>query len=346
MWFTSDNAAGAAPGVIEAMTRASEGPAMAYGDDAQTDRASDMIRELFEAPAAAVRFVATGTAANALALATLTPPWTAIWCHDHAHIEEDECGAPEFYTGGAKLVKVGGAHGRMDRDALRAALGVAEGASIHNVQKGALSLTQATEAGTVYSAADLAALAGAAKAAGVPVHLDGTRFANAIAATGASPAEMSWKIGVDILCLGFTKNGAPAAEAVVMFDESRVREFDLRRKRGGHLFSKMRFITAQVEAMLEGGAWLRFAAHANAMAARLAEGLAGLPGVRILHPVEANLVFVELPRAAHEAALAKGAAYHNWPAEGRPDHVGARLVASYATREEDVDRLIAALKAG
>lgn len=343
MWFTSDNAAGAAPGVIEAMLRAADGPAMAYGADRQTDRARDMIREIFEAPKAAVHFVATGTAANALSLATLCPPWGSIWCHDKAHIEEDECGAPEFYTGGAKLVKIPGVHGRMELPALEKAIRVAAGASVHNVQKGALSITQATEAGTVYSVAEIEALAGAAKAAGVPVHLDGTRLANALAATGASPAEMSWKAGVDILCLGFTKNGAPAAEAVILFDESRAGEFELRRKRAGHLFSKMRFITAQVEAMLEDGNWLRFASHANAMAKRLEAGLGGVPGVKLVHPVEANLIFADIPLAAHEAAVAKGAAYHSLPGEG---HVTARLVASHATREEDVDALVEALKAG
>lgn len=344
MWFTSDNAAGAAPGVLETMARLAGGPAMAYGTDPVSDRARAMIREVFEAPDAAVQFVSTGTAANALALATMCPPWGSVWCHDEAHIEVDECGAPEFYTGGAKLVKIEGEDGRMEQAALERAIAAA-GASVHNVQKGALSITQATEAGTVYSAEAIAKLAAAAKAAGAPVHLDGTRFANAIAATGASPAEMSWKAGVDVLCLGFTKNGAPAAEAVVMFDPARGHEFELRRKRGGHLFSKMRFISAQIIAMLEDGAWLRFAGHANAMAARLAEGLKGVPGANIIWPVEANLIFVDLPQAAHDAAKAKGGAYHLMP--GAPEGmVRARLVASYATTEADVDALIAALKAG
>lgn len=344
MWFTSDNAAGAAPGVIEAMARADEGPAMAYGADAVTERARGLVREVLGAPDAAVHFVATGTAANALALATLTPPW-AIWCHDHAHVEEDECGAPEFFTGGAKLVKLAGGDGRIAPAALDAAIG-ATGGAVHHVQKGALSLTQATEAGTVYSAADLRALAGAAKAAGASVHLDGTRFANALAATGASPAEMSHEAGVDILCLGFTKNGALAAEAVVIFDDRLAWEFELRRKRAGHLFSKMRFVAAQVAALLEEDRWLRLAEHANRMAADLAAGLSALPGVRILHPVEANLVFAELPRAAHEAARAKGAAYHNWAGDAGPDHVTVRLVCSHATGADEVDALLAACRAG
>lgn len=345
MWFTSDNAAGAAPGVIEAMARANEGPAMAYGADAMTERAREMVRAALGAPDAAVHFVATGTAANALALATLTPPWGAVWCHEQAHIEEDECGAPEFFTGGAKLVKLAGADGRIAKDALDAAIAETGGA-VHHVQKGALSLTQATEAGTVYSAADLDALAGAAKSAGASVHLDGTRFANALATTGATPARMSHEAGVDILCLGFTKNGAPAAEAVVIFDDRLAWEFELRRKRAGHLFSQMRFVAAQVAALLEDDYWLRLAAHANRMAAALAAGLSSLPGARILHPVEANLVFAELPRAAHEAAMAKGAAYHNWPGAAGPEHVTARLVCSHATREEDVEALLSAFRAG
>lgn len=344
MWFTSDNAAPAAPEVLAALASANEGPAMAYGADAETERARAMVREVLEAPQAAVEFVGIGTAANALALAALTPPWGAVFCHDEAHVEMDECGAPEFFTGGAKLVSVPGADGRMDGAALEAAM-ARVGGSVHHVQPGALSLTQATEAGTVYPAAEIEALAAHAKAAGVPVHLDGTRFANALAATGARPAEMSWKAGVDVLCLGFSKNGAIGAEAVVFFDDARAWEFQLRRKRGGHLFSKMRFVAAQVSALLEGGLWLRLAAHANAMAAALAAGMKGVEGVRILHPVEANIVFADLPAAAHEAAKAKGAAYYDMP--GAPEgFIRVRLVASGATEAAEVDGLIAALKAG
>ncbi|MFV0473980.1 MAG: threonine aldolase family protein [Pikeienuella sp.] len=344
MWFTSDNAAGAAPGLIEALRKADEGPAMAYGADALTARARDMLRERLEAPGAAAHLVSTGTAANALALAALTPPWGAVFCHDEAHVEEDECGAPEFYTGGAKLVKLAGAHGRIDPAALETALAAPR--SVHQVQAGALSLTQATEAGTIYSAATLGALAGRAKAAGLGVHLDGTRFANALAATGARPADMSWRAGADILCLGFTKNGALAAEAVVLFDDRLAWEFELRRKRGGHLFSKMRFIAAQICAMLEDDLWLRLAAHANAMAAAMAEGLRAVPGARVLYPVEANLIFADLPRAAHVAARAKGAAYYEMPGAPSPDLQRVRLVCSQATAPEEVGAFIEALKAG
>lgn len=343
MWFTSDNAAGAPPEVMAALARANDGHAMAYGADDATTRARDMIREAFEAPQAAVHFVATGTAANSIALACLTPPWGAVYCHRHAHIEEDECGAPEFYTGGAKLALVDGAHALMDEDALAAAL-AGGGGAVHHVQRGALSLTQATEAGTVYPVAGLEALAGRAKALGLPVHLDGTRLANALAATGAAPADMTWRAGVDICCLGATKNGALAAEAVIIFDEKLAWEFELRRKRGGHLFSKMRFMAAQFEAMMEDGLWLRLASHANAMAARLADGLRGVDGAELLHPVDANLMFAQLPRAAHEAAKAKGATYYEMGGDEATATV--RLVCSWATREEDVDGLVAALRGG
>ncbi len=346
MWFTSDNAAGAPPEVMEAIARANDGWTMGYGADDATDRARTAIREAFEAPAAAVHFVSVGTAANALALACLTPPWGSVYCHQGAHVEEDECGAPEFYTGGAKLTLIGGAHGLMDPAHLSRAL-AAGGHSVHNVQRGAVSITQVTEAGTCYSVAALTELCGIAKAQGVPVHLDGTRFANALAATGATPAEMSWKAGVDILSLGFTKNGALAAEAVIIFDEALAWEFELRRKRGGHLFSKMRFMSAQVEAMMQDGLWLRLAAHANARAAELATGIAGLPGAELMHRVDANLMFARIPQALHDAARAKGAAYYQMPppegceADGL---VTIRLVCSFQTTAEDVSALLAAFR--
>lgn len=250
MWFTSDNAAGASPEVMAALSRANEGYCGAYGGDPLTARVQDMIRDAFEAPEAAVHFAATGTAANSLALACLTPPWSGVYCHRAAHIEVDECGAPEFFTGGAKMVLLDGAHGRIDPAALAAALPPAIGHAVHHVQRGALSLTNATEYGAVYRPADVAALTAIARTQGAPTHMDGTRYANALASTGASPAELSWKAGVDILCLGATKNGAMAAEAVIIFNPEKAWEFELRRKRGGHLFSKMRFVAAQFEAVM------------------------------------------------------------------------------------------------
>lgn len=242
MWFTSDNASGAAPEIMAAVARANDGYARSYGADALMDKVRDQLRDLFEAPEAAVFLVTTGTVANALSLALLTPPWGAVFCHTHAHIAEDECGAPEFYTSGAKLVLVGGAQGRMEPEALEAAILRAKGAGVHGVQPGAVSITNVTEAGTVHSVAEVAALAAVAKAHGLPVHLDGARFANALVATGATAAEMTWKAGVDALSFGGTKNGCLGVEAVVIFDPAKAWEFELRRKRAGHLMSKHRYL--------------------------------------------------------------------------------------------------------
>lgn len=351
MFFTSDNAAGASPEVMAALSRANDGYAGAYGGDALTARAQDMIREVFEAPDAAVHFVATGTAANSIALACLTPPWSGVYCHRSAHIEVDECGAPEFFTGGAKMVLVDGDHGRMAPEPLRAAIPPRDGHAVHHVQRGALSLTNATEYGTVYSVEQVCALADIAKAKDAPVHMDGTRFANAIATLGCTPAELSWKAGVDILCLGASKNGAMAAEAVIIFDPEKAWEFELRRKRGGHLFSKMRFIAAQFEAMMTNDLWLQNARHANQMANQLAGGIASLSGATLTHPVEANLLFPSIPRGAHKAAIAKGAKYYFWPMsqslDGPDDEpMTCRLVCSSQTTEQDVDAILTAFRAG
>ena len=342
MWFTSDNASGAPAEVWDAM-READAYSRAYGGDAGTERARRAIREAFEAPEAAVQFVAVGTAANALALSCICPAWGAVYCHQAAHIEADECGAPEFYIGGGKLKLVDGADGKLTPDALSAAIQATPTGDVHATQPGAVSITQATEAGTVYSVAEVEALTAVARGAGLPVHMDGTRFANALASTGASPAEMSWKAGVDVLCLGFTKNGALAAEAVILFDPAKDWDLQLRRKRGGHLFSKMRFMAAQAEAMMTDGLWLRNGGHANAMAARLAAGLRQIDGIELLHPVEANLMFARLPKAAHERALAAGAEFYDMSAAA-DGTVTARFVCSFQTEEADVDGLLAALR--
>lgn len=337
MFFASDNGAPCPPRVMEALIRANEGYVMSYGADAHMARLRAQIRELFEAPEAEVHLVTTGTAANALSLALYTPPWGAILCHRRAHIEEDECGAPEFFNGGAKLHLIDGAHGKITPEGLAQALR-AVGGPVHSMQPTALSLTNVTEAGTVYSVAEIAALAGAAKARGLAVHLDGARFANALAATKASPADMTWRAGVDVLSLGGTKNGLLAAEAVVLFDPAKSWELELRRKRSGHLTSKMRFIAAQMEAWFDGGLWLDMAAHANAMAARLADGLARIEEAELLHPVQANIAFVRLPEPAHTRAKTAGAVYY-----AMGDGV-CRLVCSWATTPEDVDRLLMAFR--
>lgn len=347
MWFTSDNAGPAAPEVMAALAAANAGYAGSYGGDDISARVTAQLRALFEAPEAAVRLVATGTAANALALATLCPPWGAIYAHAHAHVEEDECGAPEFFTGGAKIVRIEGRHGRMTPEALGAALAAAGRVGVHNVQAGALSLTDVTEAGTLYRPAEIAALAGLAKGKGIPVHLDGARFANAIAALGCTPAELTWKAGVDAVSFGGTKNGLLGVEAVILFDPAKDWELQLRRKRGGHLFSKYRYLAAQMDAYLTDGLWLRLAARANAMAARLAAGLAAR-GANLLHPVEANMMFASLPCATHRRLRAAGARYYIWDADeslSLPDDtpLTCRLVCNWATREEDVDAFLAAI---
>lgn len=341
MFFASDNAAPVPPQFIEAMERANTGYAMAYGNDPETLALRDRLRELFEAPEAEVFLVSVGTAANALALACLCQPWQAVFCHTHAHVAEDECGAPEFFTHGAKLVLVDGADGRMAPEALRAAL-AATGGSVHGVQRGALTLTNVTEAGTVYTPDQIAELAAIAHAAGCPVHLDGARFANALAATGATPAQMTWQAGVDLLSLGGTKNGLIGVEAVVLFDPARAWEFQLRRKRAGHLASKQRFMAAQMAAWLEDGLWLSLAEQANAMGARLAEGLARLPGVTLRHPVEANILFPEWPEGTEARLQAAGAVYYPFPAP--PGREAGRLVTSWSTTEADVDAFLAALR--
>jgi threonine aldolase len=344
--FTSDNASGAAPEILDALVAAEAGYAMPYGNDPVTERAVARVRETFEAPQAAVYFVATGTAANALALACLCPPWATVYCHRGSHIEEDECCAPEFFTGGAKLTLLGGDDAKIGATELTQAIARTAPHGVHNAQAGALSLTQATEAGAAYSLDEVRRLAGIARDAGAPVHMDGTRLANALARTNASPAEMTWKAGVDVLCLGATKNGAMAAEAVILFDPEKAWEFELRRKRGGHLFSKMRFISAQMDAYLADGLWLRLAGHANAMADRLATGL-GQAGARVLNAIGANMLFAEITLDQHRRLEAAGARYYTMspfdPAGAANQPIKVRLVASFRTTEADVDGFVAAL---
>jgi threonine aldolase len=335
MFFASDNTSGAAPEVMAAILKANDGYDRSYGADAAIARVTTLVREMFEAPEAAVHLVATGTAANALAIATHCPPWGAVFCHRHAHIAEDECNAPEFYSG-AKLVLVPGDHGKMTPETLGQALAITGEGGVHGVQRGMLSLTNVTEAGTVYTPAEITALTALAKAHNLPCHLDGARFANALVAAGASPAGMTWRAGIDVLSLGGTKNGCLGVEAVVLFDPAKAWEFELRRKRGGHLFSKHRFLSAQMEAYLSDGLWLRLAALANAMGQRLAGGLRQ----RQAHVPEApaNMMFPEWDPGYHDRLEAAGAHFYRLPApEGRER---ARLVTSWSTTEADVDAFL------
>ncbi|NJS38404.1 MAG: low specificity L-threonine aldolase [Rhodobacteraceae bacterium] len=336
MRFASDNTSGAAPEVMAAVLKANEGYDRSYGADAAMGRVTALVRKIFEAPEAVVHLAATGTAANALAIATHCQPWGAVFCHAHAHVAEDECNAPEFYSG-AKLVLVPGDHGKMTVETLSSSLARTGESGVHGVQRGMLTLTNVTEAGTVYSVPEINALSALAKTYGLPCHLDGARFANALVTTNATPAEMTWKAGIDVLSLGGTKNGCLGVEAVVLFDPARAWEFELRRKRGGHLWSKNRFLSAQMEAYLTDGLWLRLAAHANAMGQRLADGLAQ-KGASQRHPVQANMQFPEWTEGTHARLEAAGAAYYRFPAP--PGREAARLVTSWSTTATDVDQFL------
>ncbi|GLS86395.1 L-threonine aldolase [Cypionkella aquatica] len=341
MYFTSDNASGAHPDILAALTRANDGFARSYGADAIMERVTAQVRDIFEHPEAAVYLVATGTVANSLSLAVYSQPWSAVFAHTEAHIATDECGAPEFYTDGAKLIGVPGADGKMTPGALAEALGRIGESGVHGVQRGMVSITNVTEAGTVYTTAEIAALTAVAKSKALPCHLDGARFANALVATGATAAEMTWKAGIDVVSFGGTKNGCLGVEAVVMFDPAKAWEFELRRKRAGHLVSKHRFLSAQFEAYLTDDLWLQLATQANAMGARLAQGVA-VAGARHQYPAQANMMFPEWTLGTHARLEAAGAAYYQMPAA--PGMEAARLVTSWNTTEAEVDQFLAALR--
>jgi threonine aldolase len=341
--FGSDNVTPASPEVIDAIVAANTGSLHSYGNDPYTKRLTALVSALFETQVC-VYPVSTGTAANALALSVLTPPYGAVYCHEAAHIATDECGAPEFYTGGAKIIGLPSANGKILPEQLSAPLRYAEDLGVHHVKPATLSFAQSTEWGTVYTLAEVRALSATAHAHGLGVHMDGSRLANAIAHLGCSPAEITWKSGIDVLCLGATKNGAMAAEAVFFFDPTRALEFESRRKRAGHLWSKMRFLSAQLVAYLEGDLWLRNAQQANAMAARLAAGLALLPGIRLAQPVEANEVFVSMSDNVIKALLTDGFEFHRWAAPLGESGPVVRLVTAFCTTAADVDEFVAAAR--
>jgi threonine aldolase len=293
---------------------------------------------LFERELAAFPVI-SGTAANALALATLVPPHGAIFCHGESHIAVDECGAPEFFTHGAKLVTLEGGDAKLVPETLERALSHFHKGFVHHVQPAALSITQSTELGTVYQPGEIAALSALAHAHAMLVHMDGARFANALASLKCTPAETTWRAGVDVMSFGATKNGALGAEAVIFFNPAEARDFEYRRKKAGHLLSKMRFVSAQLDTYLKGTRWLERAARANALAEKLAEGLTGVAGAELAHPVEANAVFTYLPDATVARLRRHGAAFYDWaPPKGGRTLV--RLVASFATPEEDVKRFL------
>jgi len=335
--FRSDNTAGVLPEVMAALADANRGTMTSYGEDPISARVEKRLSEVFEKPVR-VFPVSTGSAANALALSLLTPPWGMVYCHASAHIQVDECGGPEFFTGGAKLAPLEGAHGKIAAADLEATLAAAPIGGVHHAQPAAVSITQSSEWGAAYRPAEVAAIGALARRYKLRFHMDGARFGNALAFLGCSPAEITWKAGVDVLSFGATKGGAMGAEAIVLFDEALAQELAFRRKRAGQLFSKMRFVAAQLEGFLKDEAWLRAARHANGEAAALARGLAQVPGVTLAAPVEGNQVFAQLPQALRAALEAEGFQFYGWEA-GAPGLV--RFVTSFATRRAEVDRLIA-----
>jgi threonine aldolase len=342
--FSSDHVAPACDAILSAVNKANEGFVTSYGGDDLTAKLQSMASDLFEKQVA-IFPVTSGTAANALALSQVVPPFGAIYCFEAAHIVTDEAGAPGFFTGGAQLIGFPAANGKIHPAQLTKAVAYAEDLGIHHVKPGAVTLTQATEWGTVYGVQEVAAISEVARQHALPVHMDGARFANALVQLRCSPAEATWKCGVDVLSLGATKNGALGADAVVFFDPAMARDFERRRKRAGHLMAKLRFVSAQLIAYLKNGLWLENARHANAMAMRMAQGLKTVPGARLLHPVEANELFVVLPEETVGSLEAQGFDFYRWSVHQPTSGVTIRLVTCFATSSADVDEFIAAAAA-
>ena len=336
MDFTSDNTVGAAPEILESLTRANSGADTSYGGDELSAQLRARMSEAFQRDVA-VFPVISGTAVNALALATLVPPHGAIVCHAEAHIAVDECGAPEFFTHGAKLVTVDGPDGKLSADSIEKALARFQAGLVHHPQPAAISITQSNECGTCYQLDEIAAIAVLARGRGLKLHMDGARFANAIAHLGCTPAEATWRTGVDVLSFGATKNGALGAEAVVFFHPNDVRDFEYRRKKSGHLASKMRFLSAQLLGYLKDELWLDLARRANGAALRLGHALETIPGVEIAYPVEANAVFARVPNEMAARLREVGARFYDWAPAG-DGRTLIRLVCSFATSDEDVMR--------
>jgi threonine aldolase len=330
--FASDNSAPLCPEAARAIEEVNQGAASSYGNDPVTQAAERAVRDVFETECS-VYFVTTGTAANALALSTACRPFHAVLCHEAAHLQTDECGAPEFFTGGAKVLPLAGEHGKVHPRAVEEAVERRRG-DVHFSKPGALSLTQSTEAGTVYTCEEVASLAEACRRKGLRLHMDGARFANAVASLGVSPRAITWEAGVEMLSFGGTKNGMGLAEAVVLFDPSLAEDLEYRRKQAGQLASKMRYLAAPWPSLLKDGRWLDYARHANASAARLAEGLRSIAGVRVQHPVEANAVFVDLPPPLHDA-LSQTWAYYFFEGSGH------RFMCSWHTTDGDIAALLA-----
>ena len=330
--FASDNTSGLCPEAMQAFTEANEGYQPSYGDDDTTRQACDLFRELFQTHCD-VYFVFNGTAANSLALASLCQSYQSVIAHQYAHVETDECGAPEFFSNGSKLILAHGDNGRLDpRHVEQLFTGRRD---LHFPRPSAMSMSQSTEFGTVYRPDQLKELWGIARSHGVRVHMDGARFSNAVASLGCEPADITWRAGVDVLCFGGTKLGMAVTEAVVFFDRELSKDFAYRCKQAGQLCSKMRFISAQWLRILKDGVWLKYARQANALAKQLESGLRAIEGVEILHPVEANAVFAKLPAAMDKRLRDKGWKIYNFIGGG------ARLMCSWKTTPEDVAAVLA-----
>jgi threonine aldolase len=344
MNFASDNVFGVHPRIMEAIQEANAGTAVSYGADDWTTRAEERLCEIFERDVKAFLLV-TGTAANSLALSAMAPGYGVIFCHAEAHIMVDESGAPELFTGGAKLIGLPEPAGKITPAGIENKLKHFIRGE-HDGKPAAVSITQATELGTVYTPSEIAALSKLCRARGMRLHIDGARFANALVSTGVSPAELTWKAGVDAMSFGATKNGAMALEAVIFFDQGLAVDFHYRRMRAGQLLSKGRFLGAQMLAYLRDDLWLDNARHANAMAQRLAKGLAGSSRLRLPLPTEANEVFSIVPKSLHAELESRGVVYHQWPGEGPgtdavgDDEIFVRFVTSFLTKPEDVNRLV------
>jgi len=344
MNFASDNQYGVHPAIMAALDEANSGTATSYGGDPWTEKAEQALSDVFERKVQAFPVV-TGTAANALSLSALCPSYGAVFAHAEAHSNCDECGAPELMTGGAKIIGLDEPGGKITPAAIKARLATFI-RGVHDPKPAAVTITEASEYGTVYTPAEVAAIAEVARAHGMGMHMDGARFANALVSVSASPAELTWKAGIDVMSFGATKNGAMALEAVVFFDQGLAEEFGFRRMRSGQLLSKSRYLGAQMIAYLKDGLWLDNARRANAMASRLADGLRSMPGLRLPVPAEANEVFAIIPKELDTLLKAQGVIYHEWPAGGPEardlglEEVFVRFVLSYATPPEDVDKLL------
>ena len=331
--FRSDNTHGTSSEVLAALADAATGTISSYGNDEITARVLERCRAIFETDLA-IFPVLTGTAGNGLSIAAMTPPRGAVFCHEDAHIHRDEMGAPEFFTSGAKLIPIAGANGKLAaRDVARVIVEI--GGEGRTAKPACVSLTQATEAGTVYTADETRAICQVAHEAGCRVHMDGARFANAVVCTGATPADLTWRAGVDVLVFGGTKNGTMAGEMIVVFDQTMKSELSTRWHRSGHRLSKMRFLSAQFDGYLRDDVWLRNARHANAMASRLAAGLSA----EILRPVDANIVFARFAPGVAASLRERGFLFYDWPVFGEG---AVRIVTGFSTTEADVDGLIAA----